>query len=127
VTIELTKLGEVFEDSRGKIINLLEHRCGGVSIIESKAGTSRSHHWHKADAHWLFVLSGEMLYLERPVGSAEEPDRRTIRAGELVFTPEHVEHSTYFPVDTVLISMSRMARTHELHEADLVRLDAPLT
>ena len=124
-TLKLAKLGERFEDERGYIQNVLEQSCGGVSIIVSYAGTSRSHHLHKKDAHWLLVLEGEMQYLERPAGSTEEPARRTIRKGEMVFTPELVEHSTYFPVDTTLLSMSRFERTHASHEADVVRV-APL-
>ncbi len=124
--IELTKLGERFEDDRGYIQNILEQSCGGVSLIVSKAGTSRSHHFHKKDAHWLLVLEGEMTYVERPTGSTEEPARRTIRQGEMVFTAEMVDHSTYFPVDTRLLSMSRFERTHASHESDLVRLAEPL-
>jgi oxalate decarboxylase/phosphoglucose isomerase-like protein (cupin superfamily) len=126
MTIELSKLGERFEDERGYILNVLEQPCGGVSIIFSKAGTSRSHHFHRRDAHWLLVLEGSMEYLERPVGSTEKPARRTIRQGEMVFTAEMVEHSTYFPEDTRLLSMSRFERTHASHEADVVRLAEPL-
>lgn len=120
--IELSKLGERYEDDRGFIQNVLEQPCGGVSIIFSKAGTSRSHHHHLRDAHWLLVLEGEMAYVERPTGSSEEPRRRTIRQGEMVFTAEMIDHSTYFPVDTRLLSMSRFERTHASHEQDVVRV-----
>ena len=37
-------------------------------------------------------------------------------------TGPNVEHWTYFPVDTVLVSVSKLHRTHEAHEADLVRV-----
>lgn len=125
MTIELSKLGERFEDDRGYIENVLEQPCGGVSLIFSKAGTSRSHHFHRRDAHWLLVLEGEMQYVEQPhgpKGSGDVPDRRVIKKGEMVFTPELVEHSTYFPVDTLLLSMSRFERTHASHEADVIRV-----
>ncbi len=61
--------------------------------------------------------------MERPVDSTEEPTRRTIRKGEMVFTGPMTEHSTYFEVDTLLLSMSKRARTHELHEQDVVRCE----
>jgi mannose-6-phosphate isomerase-like protein (cupin superfamily) len=123
--IELSKLGERFTDERGYIQNVLEQPCGGVSIIVSYAGTSRSHHHHLRDAHWLLVLEGEMTYVERPTGSGDEPQRRTVRQGEMVFTDAMIDHSTYFPVDTKLLSMSRFERTHASHEQDVVRV-APL-
>lgn len=123
--IELSKLGERFVDHRGQIINLLEQPCGGVSIIESKAGSRRSDHAHVLDGHWLYVLSGRMEYFERPVGSAEKPEHITVNPGELIWTGPGIEHATVFPVDTVLISMSLRPRDHASHEQDVVRV-APL-
>lgn len=126
MTIELSKLGEVFSDHRGVITNLLEQPCGGVSIIESKAGSRRSDHHHLCDGHWLYVLSGYFEYYERPVGSTEKPAHRTIAQGEMVYTGPGIEHATVFPVDTVLISMSLRPRDKAHHEEDVVRLAEPL-
>jgi len=126
IGIPLSKLGERHESAPGWIQNLAEQPVGGVSVIFSKAGSSRSHHWHREDSHELFVVSGEMLYLERPVGATWKPTRRIIHAGEMVFTGPGTEHSTYFPVDTVLISMSLRPRDKANHEADIVRLAEPL-
>ncbi len=123
--IELSKLGERFENAAGWIQNLADAVPGTVSVIFSRAGSSRSHHFHREDFHDLWVLSGSMLYVERPVGSHEEPVRRLIKAGEMVRTPPLVEHSTYFSEDTYLVSMSLRPRDHEHHEQDVVRV-APL-
>lgn len=124
--IELSKLGERYENAAGWILNLAEKPVGGVSVIFSNAGSSRSHHFHREDSHELFVVSGEMLYLERPVGSKEKPDFRVISEGQMVRTGPNVEHSTYFTVDTIMVSLSDRPRDHASHESDLVRLDAPL-
>lgn len=126
MTIELSQLGETYTDARGCILNLLEQSCGGVSIIETKAGSRRSDHWHREDGHWLYVLSGRFDYYERPVGSTEKPAHRTISQGEMVYTGPNVEHATVFPVDTVLLSMSLRPRDHASHESDVVRLTEPL-
>ncbi len=123
--IELSKLGERFENNAGWIQNLADFPVGGVQLIHSVAGSSRSHHAHKKDGHWLYCVSGRFEYLERPLGSSEEPSRRTICPGDMVFTGPGIEHSTYFLEDTVLISMSLQPRTHEAHESDLIRV-APL-
>lgn len=42
--------------------------------------------------------------------------------GEQVYTAPLVEHFTEFPVDTVLVSVSKLRREHATHEADLVRV-----
>lgn len=124
--IELTQLGEVFEDARGRIQNVLEQPCGGVSIIESRAGSRRSDHWHERDGHWLLVLEGRMDYYERPVGSKDPPVHRTIHEGEMVWTGPGIEHATLFPVDTKLLSMSLRPRDKANHEQDVKRLAEPL-
>ena len=126
--IELSKLGERFEDDRGVIQNLAERPVGGVAVLFCKAGSSRSHHWHKTDSHELYVVSGEMRYIERPIATHDGPwraetRRRVVLPGEMLHTGPRVEHSTYFPVDTVLISLSARSRTKAEHEADLVRVE----
>ena len=127
--IELSKLGERFEDDRGVIQNLAERPVGGVAVLFCKAGSSRSHHWHRTDSHELYVVSGEMRYVERraepltadgPIGPTRQT---TIRPGEMVRTGPRIPHSSYFPVDTVLISLSARSRTKAEHEADLGRCD----
>lgn len=119
-----------FKDKRGLIQNLLELDAGdgicGVAIIESRARTTRSEHYHKTDAHWLYVLSGEMHYFERPIGAPNYGPPTVYKAGQMVYTGPMVDHRTYFPTDTVLISMSTLSRKHEEHETDVVRTVAPL-
>lgn len=126
MTIHKAKLGERFENEAGWIQNLAEFPVGGVSIIESVAGSRRSDHHHLQDGHWLYVFKGRMEYFERPVGSTEKPECATIEQGEMVWTGPGVEHATLFPVDTVLISMSLRPRDHASHESDVVRLASPL-
>ncbi len=40
----------------------------------------------------------------------------------MIFTPSNVEHAVYFPTETVVISVSKLNRTHQVHEADVIRL-----
>ncbi len=117
-----------FKDRRGLIQNLVELPAGegacGVAIITTRARTTRSNHYHKTDAHWLYVLSGEMHYFERAVGAAEYPPPLVCKAGALVYTGPMLEHRTYFPEDTVLVSIAKNPRDHEGHEDDVVRTEA---
>jgi len=122
----LSDLPPPFINDAGKIQNLVElpqfEGFRGVSIIDSKAGSKRSSHWHRTDSHYLYVLSGEMHYVEQRFGS-ETIVKFTVREGEMVHTGPCVLHWTSFPVDTRLISVSRLSRQHEEHERDLVRVD----
>lgn len=115
------KLPEPFSDERGYIQNLV-FEPAGVAVIYSKAGRRRSSHYHKTDAHYLYVLQGRMHYWERPVGSDEKPEMRIIHTNEMVYTGPMVEHWTEFPQATHLVSISKLGRDHATHEADLVRV-----
>lgn len=112
-----------FTDERGSIENIAfgEFRC--VGIIESKAGTTRSNHWHKTDSHVLYVLSGQMYYWERELDGEYPAEPTVVNEGQSIFTPPLRVHRTCFPCFTVLISASKNPRDHESHEADLVRVN----
>jgi uncharacterized RmlC-like cupin family protein len=117
-----------FASAAGHIDNLIHGGCTGtVSVLYSKAGSTRASHFHREDSHHLYVVSGIVDYYERPVGSTEAPRHDRFRNGEMFYTPPMVEHVLKFPVDTVMVSISPKSRTHEEHEADVVRvrIDVP--
>lgn len=123
----IVTIGPTFINAAGSIANLLElswdeEPIRGVSLIRSHAGSERSNHYHRTDTHWLYCVSGEMHYYERAIGASEYPHPLIVTPGRMVFTPAMVEHKTVFPVDTVLLSLSRFARDAAAHEADLVRV-----
>lgn len=115
-----------FNDSRGSIKRLSDKSVGSVQVITSHAGTRRASHWHREDSHLCFVVSGEIEYLERPVGSTEPPTSQIFREGHQFFTGPEVEHEMLFPKDTVFVVLANRHRTPEEYEKDLVRLKSPL-
>lgn len=115
-----------FVDARGDIQPLVEAQMKSALVIRSGAGTVRADHYHLTDWHYLYVISGEMIYFYHPVGSEYPPRVITIKAGELVFTPPMMEHRTDFPVDTVCLTLSRNARDQSAYEADVVRIVMPI-
>ncbi len=104
----------------GPIVNL--NVQGNVSVIHCEKNSRRSSHHHLTDWHYLFVVHGEMHYWSRPVGDTEPPMHRVVDPGEMVFTGPREEHWTTFPKPTTLVSVSKIHRTTENHEADLVRV-----
>jgi len=122
--IEIARVPDgAFVNDAGWIANIGfgEFRC--VGLIFSKAGSWRSKHFHKTDAHVLYVLSGEMHYWERDLDGEYGPEPVILKAGEQYYTGPLLVHKTFFPVDTVLISMSKNPRDHVSHETDVVRVD----
>ena len=117
----------VHEDARGKITNILARPLGSFALISSKKGTVRAEHWHKKDWHYCTVLSGQILYFERPVGSDELPKVTTVTEGQTFFTGPNIEHSMYFTQDTVFACLGKLTRAQDAYEADLVRLEKKLS
>lgn len=122
----LVPLPDPFISEAGKIQNLVEipkamDGFRGLEIIYSLAGSRRSSHYHRADSHYLYVHSGAMVYTERRYGSGTIV-KFTVHPGELVYTSPMVEHWSEFPVDTLMVCLSRFPRPHEEHERDVVRV-----
>jgi quercetin dioxygenase-like cupin family protein len=115
--------GPAFVNAAGSISNIAIGEFSTVSIIRSKAGSYRSRHYHSQDSHTLYVLSGEMYYFERELDGEYNSQPIVVREGESIYTGPLLAHQTYFPVATVLLSMSRLPRDHDSHESDVNRLE----
>ena len=114
------RIDDIFINDKGRIINILFEPVQSVAIIESKRGSIRSNHYHKSDAHWLYVVSGSMMYYERDLDGSNRIEI-VVNAGEMVFSDAMKIHKTKFLEDSVLISMAKKIRDHEHHEEDVVR------
>lgn len=121
-----------FVDARGSIQNLFSSfvetdpvgitTIGNVALIKSRRGAVRSNHWHKEDWHYLYVLSGQMLYFERAVGEKRIPVGEWVSEGRMIYTPANKEHAVLFLADSEILSLARNPQTHDEHEADVVRV-----
>jgi len=121
------QLPQSWDSSAGKIQNLVEHACGGVGVLQSAALEVRANHSHKQDWHYLYCISGSFEYREWSLDhqyALQDKDRieLRVRAGQMIFTPPMRNHELRFIEHTVMISISRLSRTHAEHETDVVRL-----
>ena len=112
-----------FVDDRGSIQTLVQDAITSVQVITSKAGSLRANHWHRADSHYMYIVSGVMKYYHRECGSSANPSSFTLRAGDLVYTPSHVEHAAEFPEDCEFLNITTGPRDQESYEADVVRVE----
>jgi len=96
---------------------------GSVAIIHSRPGTVRSNHYHKTDAHYLYCVRGCFSYREcAPDEDVSMARPIRVRPGDLLYTPPGRVHRCEFDEYTILVSASKLTRTHENHEADVVRV-----
>lgn len=117
-------LDNTFVNHNGVINNLVLSSVNSVVIIKSLPKTVRSNHYHLTDSHYIYVISGCILYFERSAGSKEISNPILFKAGEMFFTPPMIEHATVFPEETTFLALAtKIMRTHENHEEDLVRVD----
>lgn len=116
-------IDEPFVNGNGSILNLLTEKFTHTAILESAPGSIRANHWHKTDWHYTYVISGEVEYCWRPVGSTAAPSVKVFRQGTMFFTPPHLEHAMVFRDRATIITFAKNARSeHQTHEDDLVRV-----
>jgi quercetin dioxygenase-like cupin family protein len=119
----LIPLEAPFVDARGTIQPLVDCAVQGALLITSKKGSVRANHYHKTDWHYCYVVEGRIEYHHRPHGADEAATVVTIEKGQVFYTPPMVDHAMVFVEDTVFLALSRNARTQELYESDVERVE----
>jgi oxalate decarboxylase/phosphoglucose isomerase-like protein (cupin superfamily) len=115
-------LDDRFVNENGEILNVLFGKFQSVARLGSKRGAVRANHWHRTDDHYALVEYGRVLYFERAVGATEVPEPAAFGPGQMFYTPPGREHAMLFTEDTVIYTFAKNVRTHDEHEADLVRV-----
>jgi quercetin dioxygenase-like cupin family protein len=118
----LVPLPKAFVNDAGVIQNLLLTPITSIAIITSKMGSVRSNHYHKTDWHYLYIVSGSVIYYERNIDGSDIKIT-TYRTGEMFFTPPLKVHKTEFLEDTIMMSFAKNVRDHEHHEEDIIRIE----
>lgn len=116
------KLESPFVDARGLIQPLVDVSMESCVLIHSKKGTERANHYHQTDWHYCYVLSGEIEYYSRQVGSDSPPKITKISKGDMFFTGPMEEHTMLFLEDTEFLTFGRNSRSQEVYEADIIRI-----
>ncbi len=114
----------LFVDARGAITNLLDEGVVIKSILltSSVTGAIRANHYHKKDAHYVYLVSGTMEWRERPAGDTGEGTVEILEPGDMVFTPPMTEHVSRALESSVFLAFATELRSREEYEADTVRV-----
>lgn len=118
-----------FVDDRGGITMVLDDGrtiVKSVLLITSRKGSVRANHYHKADSHYSYLLSGRMEYTEQPIGSDGRPngskESTVLEAGDMVFSAPMVVHAMRFLEDSVFLALATKSRHQTEYETDTVRV-----
>ena len=113
--------GCVFEDERGKIIDIIEKEdIEYVTLISSKKGAIRGNHFHKKSVQYTYVLNSSFeLYTK--IGD-EETKKTIIKSGDLALTPAMEKHTLLALEDSEFLVFTRGPRGGEDYETDTYRL-----
>jgi oxalate decarboxylase/phosphoglucose isomerase-like protein (cupin superfamily) len=114
-----------FVDDRGAITDILtKEPIEYVTLITSRAGAVRGHHYHRETHQWIYVLSGRLRMLTQLPG---EPVRQTdLDPGDLIVNVPNESHAMIALSDASFLVFTRGPRGGEDYERDTYRLAAPL-
>lgn len=114
------ELGSKFEDGRGYIQNILTAPINHVAIITSKKGAVRSEHYHLHNSHYLYIISGSVMYFEKDL-NGENIVEKKFETGEMFYTPPNKVHKVIAIEDTVMISLAPKSNMPDEHDTDTIK------
>ena len=120
------KIGKIFKDKRGWLKKILDGNFSSCIEVYSKKGSVRANHYHKKDKHFIYVISGEILYFYKDRKKGSKTNIKLMKKNNLFFTPAMQEHMAYFtknalasPSDLANIGCATVCLSvADLHAAD---------
>ena len=117
------KVGKIFKDKRGWLKKILNGNFSSCIEVYSKKNSIRANHYHKKDKHFIYIISGEILYFYRNRKKNDKTKFKLMKKNDLFFTPAMQEHMTYFTKNTHFLAFSTRKRTQFDYEKDLIRVN----
>jgi len=117
------KLGKIFKDKRGTLQKIIDGNFSSCIEVFSKKGSIRANHYHKKDKHFMYIISGELLYSYKNRKRGSKVKIIKMKKGDLFFTPAMQEHMAYFTKNTHFLAFSTRKRTRFDYEKDLIRVE----
>lgn len=127
MAIKVTHTKPEFVDERGfitRLVNQDEFPIRAVLYIQRKKGSRGADHFHKKDAHFIYVLSGKVKYGEIDTRKKDAKiEYVTLEPGDIVLSRPMIAHTTVFLEDTVILAFTTENREQKDYESDTVRVD----
>jgi quercetin dioxygenase-like cupin family protein len=127
MAIKVTHIKPEFIDERGFISRIVDQDkfpIRAVLYIKRKKGSRGADHFHKTDAHFIYVLSGKVEYAEKNMAKETSTIKSVIlNSGDVVLSRPMIAHSTKFLEDSVIFAFTTEKRDQESYERDTIRVD----
>src|SRR5437868_2364978 len=98
--IHVSKIKPEFIDDRGfisRIIDQDDYKIRSVLYIQRKKGSIGANHYHKKDAHYIYILSGKVKYGEVNIKNQNAlAEYVTLEPGDVVLSKPMIGHITVF-------------------------------
>jgi dTDP-4-dehydrorhamnose 3,5-epimerase-like enzyme len=117
------KTGKIFKDTRGWLKKIIDGNFSSCIEVYSKKGTIRANHYHRKDKHFIYVISGKILYFYKDRKKNAKVQIKKMNKGDLFYTPAMQEHMAYFLKPTHFLAFSTRKRTQFDYEKDLIRVN----
>jgi quercetin dioxygenase-like cupin family protein len=119
------KLKTSFEDSRGKIVDMLDNeKINAVTFISFNKGAVRGNHYHKRTIQWNYMLGGKLLVRTKKEG------RKCVdyiaKKGDFFVSPRNEVHAFKALEDSAYLVFTKGPRQGKNYESDTYRCKVPI-
>jgi dTDP-4-dehydrorhamnose 3,5-epimerase-like enzyme len=125
--MKIKKIKQEFVDERGYISRIIDEkkcRISCILYIVRKKGSRGAGHYHKKDAHYVYVLSGKIKRSEKNMNYKNSKIvSKILKPGDLIFTPPMVAHSDLFLEDSIILAFTTKNRNPKQYENDTIRIN----
>lgn len=110
-----------FKDARGLIIDLIQN-CAmeHATLVTSKTGAIRGHHYHKESTQYVVVLSGRMEAYARGEGETKV-ESVVVEPWDLVVNEALERHALVALEDSIFLVLTHGPRGGDQYESDTFR------
>ena len=126
MSLRIKNIKPEFKDERGfisRIINDEGYKISSVLYIERKKGTRGADHYHKKDAHYVYVLKGKVRRSEKDMTKKNSRIKSAIlKPGDIILTLPMTAHSDEFLENSILLAFTTKKRNQKDYEKDTVRV-----
>lgn len=92
----------IFDNEKGKLVQLVREGWNQINVITSKAGTNRGGHFHKINNEGFYIINGKINLTLKKDGIEEN---YIFQDGDMFVISPYQLHIFEFIEDTVLVSM----------------------
>lgn len=121
--INILKPDFIFEDSRGRLVQLVREGYAQFNIITSIKGVTRGGHYHMKNHEAFYVIQGKVSLEAWSAKKQKNKETFIFEAGDMFEIPPQVVHSFIFEESTLLASLYDKGVEMENGKKDIISIE----